>query len=225
MINVFKDNKRLNEIVEKFYKKSEEESLENIDEYLKNIDSNITIDFDMLRSICVSKNRRVSFELFKMYIDNISYECVGLTKKSFYKKVENDGTIKYMQYQQNEYYTKFMAHFDEIEMILIHSLKQYYKIVKSLNKEEDLREIYAIYQTIGAYIIKMLPEYYRKEFINNEMYEELTSVEFNLENVNSKYIANIDYILRDYIKEKYGIDLFEYVYSEQRKRIITNKKD
>ena len=225
MINVFKDNKKLNLIVEKFYERSAEESLEDIDEYLKNIDSNITIDFDMLRSICVDKNRRVSLELFRMYLDNFSYACVGVTKRLFYKKVENDSNIKYLQYQQKQYYTNFVDNIDDIEMILIHSLKQYYKIVKSLDKDEDLREIYAIYQTLGASIIHLLPEYYRKEFFNNEMYDELNSVEFNLENVSSKYIANIDYILRDYIKEKYGVDLFEYVYSEQRKRMISNKKD
>ena len=212
MMNVFKDNKKLNIIANEFYKKAADEHLEEIDTYLNDIEGNIFVDFDIIRSICDKKNKKLSFELFKLYSENL-----------FYKTVDREDKIKYLQQQQNDYYTNFVSNFNDIEMILIHSLKQFYKIVKEVGESEELREIYAIYQTVGSYIINMLPEYYKQEFINNEMYEDLNCVNFDIENASNRYIINIDYILRDYIKEKYNVDLFEYSYSEQRKKIMRKK--
>ena len=223
MAKIFKDNEELNNIVNIFYEKADEEKIEDIDAYLSDIESNILLDFDVINSMCKRKNSKISSKLIKMYLQNLLYKYVGVKNNSFYKTMDNNLTVDYLQKEQNDYYTNFASNFDEIEMVLIHSLKKYYEIVKEFGTEEDLKEIYAIYQTVGLYIINMLPEYYRRDFDANELFEDLNSINYEIEGASNRYIINIDYILRDYIKEKYNVDLFDYTHGEQRKRLIAKK--
>ena len=223
MLYVFRNNEELNNIFNEFYKKAQEEDIEDIDVYLSDIENNIFSDFEMIKSICKSTNNKVSLKICKIYLQNFLYNCMGVNKKSYYKPLYNSTYVEELQSEQDKYYTNFIDNFDEFEMTLIHSLKQYYKIVKELGDEEDLREIYAIYQSVGLYIINMLPDSYRKVFLNDESFDELNYVDYKMKNTSKKYIVNIDRILRNYIKEKYKVDLFDYTYSEQRKRVISEK--
>ena len=223
MINIFKDNRELNDIVNLFYIRANEENLEGIDDYLKNIGENIASDFKLIYSACRRKNKQVSLELFGLYLKNIGYKYLGMSNESFYKALNNNFSMKLLQKEQQCYYENFFSKAEDIRTILTYTLKEYYNIVKNYSQLEDLREIYAIYQAIGYYIINILPKEYQTEFYEDEIFDELLSIDYKLTTTNSGYIEKIDYIIRDYIKEKYQIDLFEYASSYQRK--ITKKKD
>ena len=208
-MNVFKDNKELNDLLNKFYVKTIKEDIDEIDEYLKNIDANISNDFELIYSVCKKKNTKISIKIIKTYIQDAIYKHMGVKKDSFNKTLED---IKVLQNEQSDYYTGFLETLEETKMTLIHTLKQYYKIAKNYGNDSDLREVYAVYQTIGLYIINMLPDYYKKDFDQNELFDELLKTDYKIENASNRYIVNIDHIIRDYILDKYDVDLFEYEY-------------
>ena len=63
MAKIFKDNEELNNIVNIFYEKADEEKIEDIDAYLSDIESNILLDFDVINSMCKRKNSKISSKL------------------------------------------------------------------------------------------------------------------------------------------------------------------
>ena len=70
-------------------------------------------------------------------------------------------------------------------------------------------------------VLHLLPEKYRKEFEENTKYKELLSINVDVENISSRYIKGINYIVYDYLKEKHNVDLFDYDCDEpKRKKII-----
>ena len=141
---------------DKFYKQSFSKDINEIDCYFEDVDNNIKEVFFDISEIAEAKNNRVSIELLKYYMQNVIYKYIGFKNESFYKLLDNNLIIKQLEEDKDKYNYNFYNDLEEIEIMLIYTLKKYYQIIDDLGKEEDLRELQAIYVLRFTFITRKI---------------------------------------------------------------------
>ena len=222
MLNVFETDKEFNEVASEFYSFISDEDIKDIDNFFNNSEY-VDEDMTIFGLYCSNENDKTRKGLFKMVQENVLYSLIGFRNKSFEKTIENSSNSIKLEEDRRSYDDHWVTTFNEVKPVIVSIFKKYYEIVISKGKAEDLKEMKAIYQTICYYFFKLLPKNYQNELLKNEQFELLTCIESDFTNPNEYYISKIDYKIRNFILQKYRVDLFEEFYNIQRKSNNINK--
>lgn len=221
--SMFKDEK-VNEIYQEYYKLNQNVNIEEMEKFLENIDLHLHNDFLMIKMY----NEHKETELFKIHMQRFLFSLFGVRKKSFDKYIENGFKIKKLENEIGEYFEIFALDLDDLENGLINSFKIYYDIILSRPAYKDyVIEIYTTYKTIIASIIHMLPQSYREDLFETNHFsslrEDLKKLEcydnFTTSNQMAFDLKKIDNTLKDYLKSRFGVDLYDYSLNKERKLV------
>lgn len=217
--------KKIEKILVAFFCISEKMNIDYIKAHVLHMEDKIASDFLAIKKYKEEKEIKNFCSQFKIYL----YSLIGLRTKSFYNALELQNTLEVEQ-EDYEYYLENFGYIEEdLKNKLYHILNTYLQIIESgsKTKEEDFKELYAFYQTIMICIFHLLPRNYRQSLINQENFKDLKQeiriikYEETFKNTDFKksYISWLEDYIRKYILAKYGIDLFEFHESRERKRI------
>lgn len=200
-------------------------SIDYIKPYVFNIEDKINSDFLVIQKYAQEKEIKIFRSQFKIYL----YSLIGLRKKSFYKVLELKNALEIEQEDFESYLEHFRWLEEETKNKIIHIFNTYFQIIQeySEKKEAGLKEFYTIYQAIEISMLYLLPKNYRQNLLEQENFKDLKqeirmmNCEEKLGNANlgQYFISCLEDYIRKYILAKYGIDLFEFHESRERKRI------
>lgn len=218
--SLFNDEK-INQIYQEYYNLNYDLSFEEMEEFLKNIDWHLHDDFLVIKMFNEEKEK----ELFRLQIQRISFALFGFRKKSFDKYLENGFKIEKLGKDMGEYFENFALDLDELENSLINSFKLYYEIgVCRPGYKEYIIEIYTTYKIMIASIIHMLPESYREDLLSSNYFNSLKNdleclesyEDFTTSHRMAFDIKKFDSILRNYLQNKFDVDLYDYARKRER---------
>lgn len=220
-------NEIINEKIETMFN-----AISNFCEYLNlqyaktfalNIENKIESDFLAIKKYTEAKEIKILYSQFKIYVHSL----IGLRTKSFLKVLELQNELGMEQEDFVEYIENFSYIEEELKNKIFHIFSTYFQIIESKGQVEDFKELYVFYQMTMIYVLHLLPKNYRQSLIEQENFKDLSqeiskiAYEENFKNINlgRKYISCLEDYIRKYILAKYGIDLFEFHESRERKRI------
>jgi hypothetical protein len=222
MGEVDKYKKQMEELFLNILDISKKIKIEYIENYLYLISNKVNTDLNVIEKIYLKSEKNILSNKAKILL----IDMFGASRKSFYDELDLRSNNNFLESELEKYHNSFFSYSEELKNRMILVFGNYIKIVLSNQKQENLREVYAFYQTMLITLLFMLPESYRNEALKKDNFSDVKQ-EINILNYNDSSM-NLDFmsaymllekIMRDYVKEKYKLDLLFNKESYSKKRI------
>lgn len=215
-------NRQFNFIFDEFYKIIQNMDDSEILEFFSNIEMNINRDFKMMFKTGNEIDNTKTIQIIQLYIENVLFSTIGVRKKAFYKYIENKCKIEKLENDRLIYHSIYLDIVRELKYKICYTFEKYYEVAISVKSQDEIRIMYATYLSIIYYIINTMPDSYIEEIKKNEEFKLLKAIDFILGEPNVLYIKRINDTIRDYIKEKYSIDIYDCDINEDKKVLSRN---
>ncbi|MBE6161784.1 MAG: hypothetical protein E7158_06165 [Firmicutes bacterium] len=215
MLNVFKDNHELNDLINDIYMNIQDVDDAYIDSFFS-LKDGVEYELNYLQSLIEKIDRKKYAEVFKLNLKNALYSVSPLKVKRESESLLIGAEVEAILEEKKDYDSHFLPRFYEIKEKIIYIFQKYYESFLLYGTRRDLKEMYAIYNALIYYLISTLPETYKEELIDCCESFSYLPTELSDNSMRSAYLMKkFDISLKEYVMKKYKIKPYKEEYKHK----------
>ena len=181
--------------------------------YVNNITEIYTKQISLIQNIYNQKEK----ELFKTYMKIVLFRLFGCTQKQYLDVLMSKITLNSKEEELRLFSETFSDYSLELQRRMLNTFNIYFEIVMENGNLVQIKDVYAMYQTMMTYMMCLIPENVRKillkkDFKNIEEVINRFKYDGSLEGLSFEtyYDRKIEKFICDKIQKDYDINLFDY---------------